>query len=1128
MQTAPQQQRKWIPPPSIPKRQQSKTNATTMIKTYQKSIQEVSATFIKCQERQGIIWASVRTNHKHKILHNEQYGFRHLIPLNFAGHFYYSAKDPVKVRNFLEERQTNFNIRFLHFSHAQKLRVFEDGAPEVVCTKVSYQLKQHLFADNALLRLVEVAMNTFGYSLKLRFYESHLPMPLRFMLEKNVRLGDSIRITQSQQPKLNTNNLNEYLVNKVLDSEVTVVAQETFTIGIISFSVHIRKQQEESLTYPLPNPYDKDSSASVRSVYLVKQTICMPKRRRIEIQQNKNNTNSQASVDEDEHDERLIKEALERFSTTPSQWMVFCEETLSEKLTEMLEEQAIRLYKEPDTSFTIIGASDEKSLLQSFHNYVAEHLDLCVFWDEWNEKYLHIRHALVQNQKNIHQMPLTYYIPLHLRSVLSRWFTPYLNGTITPDEYETILQWQLHYGFHVVKVEENVEPPRKRQKTSHRRELQDKQDYCASQACWLKRDILFKRGVIHSLLKIVLDLSCSQIHNFNISDCVDFIRSSKLMDACWSKKLIIPHRNRNDSKISASVATLTKQDEVNTEEGLEEAPETTQQGAYIMEPKTGLYLDQVAEGDFHGQYPNTTIQFNLCYTNAAAKNINRNVLAEINTGLYDDVQTLGSTLGLPQFQSPSKKNGAKDVDIITITPDVFREWITERDALMQVKQLLMTRVKSLEITTGNEQGEERRRLKNIIAVYDMLITGTKLAINKFYGWIGCKFSAYLAPSPLFLNNITKRAALCLKLLILTLQERGLTVLFADSDCVFVKDFVSAEELKRVFAEFGHAYGFKHVRVDFKQVYKPMFIFNKRTYVAWSESINKLVVKGDFGRYATCQATQDVYRNVMICLFGKCNHEEHRVRVTTATEQPWTRQAVSELVTEYIDNKEATVQDSENDAHEWSYHIRTEQYNTYPHLNELKNNVLGDKNMYYNEMTAEMRRVVDVSKTPEIDEICNKYINKNPKLGDKWKGQNVHVVPYDYYAFVVQKRQQPESHCFVTAAQVEKLKNYMLKNSWFQAWPTDAEQDENNAMVMDCEQYAYTPPPSAFEETTTIKNKRTEVISLSDKEDDEEQEDEESKDKEDKIDEEASLENPPVENTCICPVRIEEGFDLPLE
>ena len=170
------------------------------------------------------------------------------------------------------------------------------------------------------------------------------------------------------------------------------------------------------------------------------------------------------------------------------------------------------------------------------------------------------------------------------------------------------------------------------------------------------------------------------------------------------------------------------------------------EGAIVLEPKTGLYLeDPVACVDYSSLYPSSMISENLCHSSKAwtkEYDLDGNLIAQTGTTMFDSsdeynfVDITHDTFGYERKTSKSKavkvKTGTKTCrfaehknGIKAIIPSVLQELLAARKA-----------------TKKQMKNEEDPFMKNVLDKRQLSI---KLTANSLYGGTGAKTSSIYEP-----------------------------------------------------------------------------------------------------------------------------------------------------------------------------------------------------------------------------------------------------------------------------------------------------------------------------------------------------------------------------------------------
>ncbi len=266
----------------------------------------------------------------------------------------------------------------------------------------------------------------------------------------------------------------------------------------------------------------------------------------------------------------------------------------------------------------------------------------------------------------------------------------------------------------------------------------------------------------------------------------------------------------------------------------DQARKSELKGGYVLEPKKGLHT-YVAVFDFKSMYPSIIRTFNICPS----------TLIKDGEDLKDVIKTPLGTV----FASKDVRHG--------VVPRILENLMNQRQEVK--KELKQTKDK------------EKRR------ILDAEQWALKIMSNAFYGYLG-----YIRARIYNLdiaNTITYTGRYIIKKTKKMLEDLGYTVVYGDTDSVFVKmDCEDMNEIREKCMKISQDVTEKLpgvLELEFEKVFKRFLPLTKKRYIAWSfEPTNdgweeKIEMKGvETVRRDWCDLVSDTMRGIIEILMKK--------------------------------------------------------------------------------------------------------------------------------------------------------------------------------------------------------------------------------------------------------------------
>lgn len=256
-------------------------------------------------------------------------------------------------------------------------------------------------------------------------------------------------------------------------------------------------------------------------------------------------------------------------------------------------------------------------------------------------------------------------------------------------------------------------------------------------------------------------------------------------------------------------------------------------GAFVLEPKKGLYTTPVLCLDFASLYPSIMIAYNLCYT----------------TLLLDtDLRENALQVELAEV-SPENYCFLKSQVRAGILPRILTE-LTQRRASVKREMI------------GVEKSSFEYKVK------DALQLAFKTLANSVYGTSGASQSKlFCVQIPASVTSYGRQLLMSTKNYV---EERNHKVIYGDTDSVMLNvssdenESIDGRELANSITEYLNR---KPIRLEFETLYCPYLILKKKKYVAVKQPDNKLTYKGlEIVRRDHCQTAVKLQKDIIDVIF----------------------------------------------------------------------------------------------------------------------------------------------------------------------------------------------------------------------------------------------------------------------
>ncbi|MGE4274932.1 MAG: DNA-directed DNA polymerase [Candidatus Methanomethylophilaceae archaeon] len=202
------------------------------------------------------------------------------------------------------------------------------------------------------------------------------------------------------------------------------------------------------------------------------------------------------------------------------------------------------------------------------------------------------------------------------------------------------------------------------------------------------------------------------------------------------------------------------------------------EGGYVHSIDAGLY-HWVCTLDFKSMYPSLIIAKNICFTTLSPQGSN--------------ISPSGA-----RFLAKEEKEG--------LLPRILKDLMSERD---RVKKLMR-----------DSQNEEERRY------YNGLQEAVKILMNSFYGVFASSFYRFTDKS--IGSSITSYARETVKGIISELQEEGLTVIYSDTDSIFIQSpYDNLDDTVAFGQELASRFSREGGQLEFEKIMEPLFSHGKK-------------------------------------------------------------------------------------------------------------------------------------------------------------------------------------------------------------------------------------------------------------------------------------------------------------